>query len=145
MNAQATFQQFADNVASAPKDHWLQTLCAEGQRLIRAAREGHLPQEQVESEIARVANKFDVDGRVDQAAAEAIWDLLRQAKDEIPDQDDAAATDEPEAEAAIDERSPEAERAEIPWQASQALASWDRTIAAAERKLAPVIFTRAAT
>lgn len=83
MNTQAAFQQFAHNVASAPEDHWLQALCAEGHALIREVRQGRLPQEQVESEIARVANEFDVAGKVGKAEADAIWELLRQAKGEL--------------------------------------------------------------
>jgi hypothetical protein len=83
MNAQAAFQQFAGNVASAPEDHWLQALCSEGQALIRRARDGLLPQEDVENEIARVANRFDVAGKVGAAEADTIWELLRQAKGEI--------------------------------------------------------------
>jgi len=144
MNAQAALQQFASNVASAPKDHWLETLCAEGQDLIREAREGRLPQEQVESEIARVANKFDVDGKVDAAAADAIWDLLRQAKGElaIPDRDEPEAAAEPEADIEMDENPLDESRAEIPRHALQALESWDRTLAGAESKLIPLVFTR---
>lgn len=45
----------------------------------------------------------------------------------------------------IDESEPAAPRAEIPWQAEDALASWDRTLANAEPKTRALIFMRAST
>ncbi|WFU37755.1 AAA family ATPase [Bradyrhizobium sp. CB82] len=46
---------------------------------------------------------------------------------------------------AIDESQIEVERSPIPWEASQALQSWDRTLANVERPLRAMQFTRAAT
>jgi hypothetical protein len=153
MSAQAAFQQFASNVASAPEDHWLQALRSEGHALIRRARDGLLSQEEVENEIARVANRFDADGKVGAAEADAIWELLRQAKGEIaipePTADDeihGSDSDTTGGEDQIDESPHDAGRAEIPWQATDALESWERILSKIEdRAKLPVQFTRGAT
>lgn len=149
MTAQA-FQQFATNVASAPEDHWMQALRSGAHALIRQVRAGELAQRQVEDEIARVANEFDVAGKVDAEKAEAIWELLRQAKGEIeiPDQvSEVDRHDEPvDSAIEVDESPPETERAEVPWQASQALASWKRLLENLEdRNALAMQFTRGAT
>jgi RecA-family ATPase len=149
MTAQA-FQQFASSVASAPEDHWLQALRSGAHALIRQARAGQLPPQQVEDEIARVANQFDVAGKVDAEKANVIWELLRQAKGEveIPDHvPEVERHDEPaNSEMEVDESPPETARAEIPWQAFQALASWNRLLENLEDRSALALqFTRGAT
>jgi RecA-family ATPase len=150
MSAQAAFQQFASNVASAPEDHWLQALRSEGQALIRRARDGLLPQEEVHDEIARIANRFDTAGKVGAAEADAIWELLGQAKGEIaipePDEVHVVDPDTTGGEDQIDESPLNTGRAEIPWQAADALESWNRILENLEdRGTLALQFTKAAT
>jgi hypothetical protein len=49
------------------------------------------------------------------------------------------------AEIVVDESPLNSERVEVPWEAAEALASWDRTLANAERPHRAMLFTRAAT
>lgn len=139
ISPEAAIAQLGPAVENAAPVERLEVLRRGAHRLIRYVQQGSLSRQQVEEEIARVANEVDRRQKWRHSEATQIFELLGQAAGEIalPDADrdpielmEAAELQAPydPADELVDESEPNEPMPAIPSAAREALDSWDRTL-----------------